>query len=158
MNTTLRSVEPDDEAFPYRLYASARSEELAPLPWTEEQKEAFLKMQFDAQSRHYREHYPDADFRVIMADGKPGGRLYAARWPEEIRIVDISLLPEHRAKGIGTTLLRELVSEAEASGKPTTIHVERFNPALRLYERLGFREKEDKGVYLLMERPPAKSS
>jgi ribosomal protein S18 acetylase RimI-like enzyme len=91
---------------------------------------------------------------VILSDDHPAGRLYVARWREEIRIVDIALLSEHRGMGIGTQLLRDLISESEDSGKPLSIHVERFNPALRLYERLGFRAVADKGVYLLMERPP----
>jgi ribosomal protein S18 acetylase RimI-like enzyme len=77
--------------------------------------------------------------------------LYVARWEREIRIMDIALLPEDRGAGIGTKLLRELQEEARAAGKSLTIHVERFNPALGLYERLGFQQIEDKGVYLLME-------
>ncbi|MGH3089578.1 MAG: GNAT family N-acetyltransferase [Rubrobacteraceae bacterium] len=151
---TLRPAEPEDETFLFRVYASTRSEELALLPWTEEQKETFLEMQFDAQSRYYRDHYPDASFDVVLKGAEPVGCLCVARWPEEMKIADIALLPEHRGRGVGTALLRELISEADASRKPVTIHVERFNPALRLYERLGFREKKDKGVYLLMEHSP----
>lgn len=154
MNVTLRPVAPDDEAFLYRVYASTREEELAAVDWGEAQKAAFLRQQFDAQSRHYREYYPEATFDVILADGRPAGRLYVARWPEEIRIVDIALLPEHRDRGIGTHLLNALISESEESDKTLSIHVERFNPALRLYGRLGFHKTADKGVYLLMERPP----
>ncbi|HET7270467.1 MAG TPA: GNAT family N-acetyltransferase [Rubrobacter sp.] len=150
---TLRPVEPGDEAFLYRVYASTREEELARTGWDETQKAAFLRMQFDAQSNYYEEHYRGAAFSVILSGGHPAGRLYVARWPEEIRIVDIALLPGHRGMGIGTRLLKDLISESEESGKPLSIHVERFNPALRLYQRLGFRAVEDKGVYLLMERP-----
>lgn len=136
------------------MYASTRQEELAQTGWSEEQKASFLRQQFEAQSRYYREHYAGAEFSVILSDGRPAGRLYVARWPGEIRIVDIALLPERRNRGIGTKLLEDLIAESEASGKPLSIHVERFNPALRLYERLGFREVADKGVYFLMERAP----
>jgi ribosomal protein S18 acetylase RimI-like enzyme len=153
-DVTLRPVELGDEGFLYRVYASTRLEELAQTGWSEALRETFLRQQFDAQSRYYREHYQEASFDVILADGSPIGRLYVARWPEEIRIVDIALLPEYRNAGIGTKLLEDLISESEASMKPLSIHVERFNPALRLYERLGFREVEDKGVYLLMQRAP----
>jgi len=138
----------------YGVYASTRQEELAQTGWSEEQKASFLRQQFEAQSRYYREHYAGAEFSVILSDGRPAGRLYVARWPGEIRIVDIALLPERRNRGIGTKLLEDLIAESEASGKPLSIHVERFNPALRLYERLGFREVADKGVYFLMERAP----
>ena len=83
----------------------------------------------------------------------PVGRLYVDRWPREVRIVDISLLPEHRGRGLGGALLAAVFAEADAAGKPVSIHVERFNPALRLYTRLGFAFREDKGVYLLLQRP-----
>jgi ribosomal protein S18 acetylase RimI-like enzyme len=153
-NVALRPVEPGDEEFLYMVYASTREEELARTGWDEAQKAAFLRMQFDAQSSYYEEHFRGAEFSVILSDDHPVGRLYVARWQEEIRMVDIALLPEYRGMGIGTRLLNELISESEESGKPLSIHVERFNPALRLYERLGFRVVADKGVYLLMERPP----
>jgi ribosomal protein S18 acetylase RimI-like enzyme len=148
---TLRPVEAGDEEFLYGVYASTRTEELAPVPWTEAQKEAFLRMQFRAQSVDYRSNYPDAEFLVILVDGAPAGRLYVHRRDDELRIVDIALLPAHRGAGIGGALLRRLLDEAAAAGKPVRIHVERFNPALRLYERLGFRSTGDDGVYFLME-------
>lgn len=151
---TFRPIRPEDEEFLAALYASTREEELAPVPWSAEQKAAFLRMQFDAQHQHYRQHYPDARFDLVLAGGEPIGRLYVDRWPAEIRLIDIALVPAWRNRGIGGELLRELMAEAEAAGKPLTIHVERFNPALRLYERLNFRQIEDKGVYHLMEWRP----
>jgi ribosomal protein S18 acetylase RimI-like enzyme len=151
---TLRPVAEGDESFLYQVYASTRQEELAPVPWTEAQKAAFLRMQFEAQRRHYRENYPDAAFLVILRGGRPAGRLYVDRRPEGIRIIDIALLPEHRGVGIGTALLAEILAEGDREGKPVSLHVEHFNPALRLYERLGFRRIEDTGVYYLLERPP----
>ena len=88
----------------------------------------------------------------MLVDGEPAGRLYVARWKKELRIVDIALLPEHRGRGIGAELLRELLEEADAAGKPVTIHVERENPAMGLYQRLGFSPKREVGPYLLLER------
>jgi len=111
-------------------------------------------MQFEAQRRHYSEHFPDAAFLVIVRDGRPAGRLYVDRRPASIRIIDIALLPEHRRAGIGTALIAELLAEGDREGKPVSLHVEHFNPAMRLYERLGFRRIEDTGVYYLLERPP----
>ena len=147
---TLRSIAPEDDAFLARVYASSRAGELAVTPWSEEQKAEFCRRQFDAQSAYYAANYPEASFQIIEHDGWPVGRLYVARWEKEIRIVDITLLPEFRGSGIGTKLLRELQEEARDASKSLTIHVERFNRALALYQRLGFREVEDKGVYLLM--------
>jgi ribosomal protein S18 acetylase RimI-like enzyme len=152
---TFRPIEPGDAPFLCRVYASTREEELRPVPWTPAEKAAFLRQQFQAQHAYYQEHYTGTRFEVILRDGQPVGRLYVARWPDEIRIVDIALLPEHRGAGIGTGILRDLLAEAVAAGKPVRIHVERRNPARHLYERLGFLPIEDKGVYHLMEwRPP----
>lgn len=121
------------------------------MPWTAEQKEAFLRSQFSLQHQHYQKYYADAAFDVILCDGEPAGRLYVLHSPEEIRIVDIALLPEHRGAGIGSRLLQDVLTEAAASGKCVSIHVERFNPAMRLYERLGFTKQEEVGVYFRME-------
>lgn len=151
---TLRPAGEADLPFLARLYASTRSEELAAVDWSEERKEAFLRQQFEAQHRWYAEQYAGASFDVVLVGGEPAGRLYVARWDREVRIVDVSLLPAHRGQGLGERLLREVLAEAAAAGKPVTIHVERFNPALRLYGRLGFAVVEDKGVYLLLRRSP----
>jgi GNAT superfamily N-acetyltransferase len=147
----LRPICPDDLPFLCAVYASTREQELAAVAWDAAQKTAFVQMQFAAQHAYYQEHYAGADFDVILVDTLPAGRLYIARWSSEIRIVDIALLPEYCNRGIGTTLLKDLQAEAAAAGKPLRIHVERFNPALRLYERLGFHQIEDRGVYLFME-------
>jgi ribosomal protein S18 acetylase RimI-like enzyme len=125
------------------------------VPWDDAQKADFLRMQFGAQDAWWRENYADASFDVVLVDGEPAGRLYVHRGPSEIRIVDIALLPEHRGGGVGTRLLDDLLAEGDAGAKSVTIHVERMNPALRLYERLGFSVAEDKGVYLFLERPPS---
>ena len=138
----LRPVTSDDERFLVRVYAGTRAAELASVSWTDEEKAAFVQMQFAAQAQYYREHYPDTSFDVILLGDEAVGRLYVSRWRDELRIVDIALLPEFCNRGIGTTLLHGLQSEAAAAGKPLRIHVERFNPALRLYERLGFRQIE----------------
>jgi ribosomal protein S18 acetylase RimI-like enzyme len=123
------------------------------VPWADAAKEAFLRMQFSAQDAWYHDQMPDASYQVVLVDGEPAGRLYVDRRDGEIRIVDIALLPQHRGRGLGTTLLREILAEADAAGKPVTIHVERFNRALGLYERLGFAQVDDQGVYLLLQRP-----
>lgn len=152
---TLRPIQEEDMEILFRVYASTRAEEMAMVvDWTDEQKTAFLRMQFQAQHAWYQEHYIGAQFDVLLADDVPAGRLYVHRREAEIRLVDISLLPEFRGTGIGTKLLRELMAEAQAAGKPLTIHVEKYNPAMRLYLRLGFKPIDDRGPYDLMEWRP----
>lgn len=155
MRVALRPVQASDEPFLLCVYAGTRAEELAPLPWTPEQKAAFVAQQFAAQTAHYARHYPGISADVIVIDDVPAGRLLVDRLDEEILIVDISLLPAHRGRGAGSVLLQEVLGEATAAGKRVVIHVERFNRALRLYERLGFRAVGDHGVYLRMEWEPA---
>jgi ribosomal protein S18 acetylase RimI-like enzyme len=118
--------------------------------WSSEQKAAFVDHQFRAQHAHYQKYYPEADWLVTARAGEDIGRLYVERWPSQHRIIDIAFLPEHRGKGLGTALLGDLMDEAAAVGKAVSIHVEKFNPAMRLYRRLGFETIEDKGVYDLM--------
>lgn len=147
---TLRNATSEDVAFLCVVYSSTRTEELALTDWSDEQKAVFCQMQFEAQDAHYRAYYPGAVFSVIERNGEAIGRLYVDRWTNEIRIMDITLLPIYRGRGAGGFLLGLLQDEARHAGKILSIHVEKMNPALRLYERLGFVPVEDKGIHLLM--------
>ena len=149
-----RSITSDDENFLYRLYASTRQEELAQTSWTEAEKEIFLKQQFSAQHKFYMKQFNRAKFDVVLKNSKPIGRLYVDRREDEIRLIDIALMPEFRNMGIGTSLLNDLLDEARKVNKPLRIHVEKYNPALQLYQRLNFKEIKDTGVYYLMEWTP----
>ena len=154
-NLSLRPITDADQPFLLRLYASTREEELAQVPWTDEQKAAFVRQQFEAQHAWWSENYPDATFDIVLYDGTPVGRLYVDRWPKEIRVVDVAVLPEWRGLGIGERLLRQVFAEGDRSGRPVSIHVEQFNRARRLYERLGFEYRDGgTGVYLFMVREP----
>lgn len=150
----LRHATEADRDLLFRIYAGTREEELVLADWSPEEKVAFLRQQFEAQDRYYRENYPAARFSIVERGGEPVGRLYRHDRADEIRLMDIALLPAARGEGIGSRLLRELMKEAEASGRSLTVHVERFNRALGLYRRLGFRIAEDKGVYLFLEWRP----
>ena len=155
MAVTLRPITPADEAFLFGVYAGTRREELAQVPWDEAQKKAFLTFQFNAQHQHYQSEFANAAFDVVLDDGAPVGRLYVDRCADEIRILDLALLPEHRGRGIGSALLGALLAEAEAAGTPVRIFVESHLPhARRFFERLGFEEAEDHGVSVLMAWRP----
>jgi GNAT superfamily N-acetyltransferase len=151
---TFRRVTEADVPFLFRVYASTRAEEMAVAPWPDEQKAAFLAMQAHAQHTDYRRNYADADWLVIEHAGEAIGRLYLDRRERTHHIIDIALLTEHRTKGYGSALLQDLLDEAAAAGKPMSIHVETFNPAMRLYRRLGFVNIEEQGVYALMRWSP----
>jgi ribosomal protein S18 acetylase RimI-like enzyme len=154
---TFRRITDADLPVLARIYASTRAEELAPVPWSDAEKAAFLDMQFRTQHAHYRQYYPEADWLMTMRGNENVGRLYLERLPSQHRIIDIAFLPEYRGRGLGEALLRDLLDEAAAAGKPVSIHVEKLNPAMRLYRRLGFVTEEDKGIYDLMRwtAPPS---
>jgi ribosomal protein S18 acetylase RimI-like enzyme len=137
-----------------RLYHSTRAEEMEHFPLDEARKNAFLDQQFAAQFEHYGIHYPTCERNIVEKDGQPIGRLWIDVWKDQIRLVDIALMPEWRGTGIGSKLLRGVLARGIASGKPVTIHVEGFNPALRLYQRLGFQHVDTNGVYYLMKWTP----
>jgi GNAT superfamily N-acetyltransferase len=150
----LRPAETQDEGFLLQVYADSRREELDQVAWPEGARDEFLRSQFDAQIAHYVKYYPGAEFLVIEHAGQPAGRFYIRRTAAEIRIMDIALVEEARGQGIGTALLSDLIREGQATGAKVSIHVEKFNPALRLYERLGFRTADDRGAYWFLEWEP----
>ncbi|WP_371875088.1 GNAT family N-acetyltransferase [Duganella vulcania] len=147
----LRPSQPADEAFLRGLYASTRANEISLFGWHSSQAEIFLRMQFDAQDRHYRAAYPEGHFDIVVLDGVAIGRFYVARLPAMAHVIDISLLPEWRGQGHGTQLLRGLQQDAARDGAGISMQVEGSNPAQRLYERLGFRVTGDSGLYKMLE-------
>jgi len=148
-NVTLRPVTPADEAFLAAVYGSTREQELAMVPWTAEQREAFIRFQYSSQLTHYQTEYPDAVHSVILCDGQPVGRIYVDGRKSEIRILDITLLTEHRGKGIGTPIIRSLMDVAAKVGKSVSIHLDSFSTSQRFFERLGFKPNEVNGFHVL---------
>jgi ribosomal protein S18 acetylase RimI-like enzyme len=151
---TLQSIKKDDDVFLYELYASTRIEEMALTGWPAQQIDWFLQMQFNLQHNQWQENYPDAAFDLILMKGQPVGRLYVDHQVVEIRVIDIAILPEFRGQGIGTYCLKQLIEEAKNVNKKLSLHVERNNPAMKLYQRLGFKVVNQGEVYFLMEIQP----
>jgi ribosomal protein S18 acetylase RimI-like enzyme len=155
---SLRPATEADSDFMRRLYASTRQAEMVHFPFSEAEKQAFLDQQFAAQFAHYATHYPTCERRIIERDGTPVGRLWVDEWRDQIRLVDIALIPECRGLGIGSALVRRVMDRGAAAGKPVTIHVEAYNPALALDRRLGFEPIDTNGAYYLMRWTPPPST
>lgn len=154
---TLRPVVPEDEDLLLKIYASTREDEMEQVTeWTPEQKEMFLRWQLQMQRRDYEARFPvGLSYDIILYDRVPAGRLWVARTSEQIRLLDIAILPEFQNRRIGTYLLRNLINESEQTGTPLRHMIFKLNTdARRFYERLGFQLKEDERMYLLMERQP----
>lgn len=153
---TLRPVSSEDERFLLELYAFTRADELALTNWDEPQRQAFVEMQFAAQQQYYRTRFPEAEHSIILVNDEWAGRLYVARGREEIRILDITVDAGHRNAGVGSSILKGLLREAQERETCVRIYVERFNPSLRLFERLGFSSIESTPSHFLMEWRPAR--
>lgn len=152
-NVSLRPATPDDEPFLLDLYASTRDDELAGLDWDDNQKRAFISMQFLVRERSY----PRGDDRIILMNGRAIGRMLVNRSDSAILLTDIALLTEYRNAGIGTGLIQNLMKEAAESAKPLHLHVLETSPAVRLYERLGFSRLGTEAAYLEMKWDPTGS-
>lgn len=154
----LRPITESDTGALLAMYRETRWEELQQVAWSDEQRRTFLAHQFEAQHQHYQQYFPRASFQVIEVEGATVGRLYLDRRSDEIRIVDIIVIAAHRNAGLGGRILDDVLAEAAGAALPVRIHVEKSNPALRLYQRKGFTRKGDAGVYWLMECAPASSA
>jgi RimJ/RimL family protein N-acetyltransferase len=148
---TLRPASAADDGLILALYAGTRAQEMAQVPWSAEQKDAFVRMQYAAQKAHYAAEFPLASHDIICVDQTPVGRIYLDRRADALHILDITVLAQHRSHGTGAAVLHRLLDEAGRAGKPVTIYVESFNPSLRFFERLGFRKEQEKGFHLLMK-------
>lgn len=150
---SLRVALSDDREFLRRVYHSTRLAELSVTGWSVPQIEAFLEAQFEAQDSHYRLHYPQAEFLIVLESARPIGRLYLMEYASELRVMDIALLTEQRGQGFGRALMNAVLARADRAGQRVSLHVESENFARTWYERLGFHNIEDRGVYQYMERP-----
>jgi ribosomal protein S18 acetylase RimI-like enzyme len=145
---------PTDAEFLFRVYAGTRESEMTLTGWDSDQAEDFLRFQFSLQQSQYHHNFPGASFDIIYLDDRQAGCLYINRTPEEIRIINIALLPHFRRLGYGTRILRDIINEACTAGLPLRLAVARDNPALSLYIRLGFTCTSDTDFYYFLERSP----
>ncbi len=150
----VRSAEESDLPFLCRVYASARADEMAATGWSAAEIADFIGQQFTYQHRYYQEHYPQGQFMVVTRDGQDIGRLYWRTEGSEAALMDISFLPEYRGAGIGSAIMSQLTALADANSQTITLYVEPYNPALRLYQRFGFEQVGENGVYHKMCRTP----
>ncbi len=151
---SLRRETDADLPFLIQAYGASRDEEMAMVPWTMDEKNAFLLQQFGMQRKHYYAYYPDAAYDIIEQHGRPVGRLYINERETRIGLMDIVLMPADRDKGIGTALIRALQDYATTRGKGVDLFVEPYKPAYNLYRRLGFTAINDDPINIEMEWLP----
>ena len=138
----MRPIEPGDDAFLDRLYAGTRIQEVLGWGLSHAEAELFLRDQGHLQRRSYAVQLPRAEHLAVLAGGQPAGRLIVNREPDGWRVVDLSIVPELRCRGLGTWALGKVLRRAQDDDegrRVVRLGVQPANPARRLYERLGFR-------------------
>lgn len=149
-----RPAQPSDQPFLFQVYASTRQAEMAAWGWEPAQQETFLWMQFQHRTQAYRMQFPKAEYHLILDAERPIGTMILAHEQGALRLVDIALLPEARGTGIGSELMRALQAEAARTGRALHLHVNKGNPARRLYDRLGFTVTRETDIaYAMVWRP-----
>lgn len=149
MRSSLTPITDSDEPFLLALYATLRAAEMNIVPWTDEQKNTFINSQFQSQQNHYRSKYPEGSFQIIEFENGKVGRLYICELEDEIRIIDLTILPEYHELGLETEIVSDILKKA---AKPVRIYLENLNYSDGLiYKRLGFRIISDEGIYQLWE-------
>lgn len=146
-----RPVTDDDREVLLEIYKASREIELSMTNWAPELRRRFCEIQLDAQTAHYKELYPDASHQIILVDEIPAGRTYVHRGDDQIAILDLAILAEFRGRGIGTSVIKRLQAEAEASSRFLRVYLEDFNPAQKLFITLGFRPVEDEQINIRYE-------
>ncbi|MBN6186366.1 GNAT family N-acetyltransferase [Aneurinibacillus sp. BA2021] len=151
---TLRTVEEVDETILLHLFFNS-SPDLQSMPIPDDIKNVLVRQQFLAEQHFLKTHFPDADVCVISLNGHIIGRLNMHRGQKAYRILAMALLPEFRNRGIGRKLLEDILQEAANCKKKVCLQVAWHNGSARaLYEQLGFKVVEDKGVYYEMQWTP----
>ena len=129
----------DTGSLAYRLFAQDKLAQFAAIGLPQAHAEMLVQMQWRGRNLTYATQYPGAEDCVIsLEEGTPVGRYLLQKIQDSWRIVDLAILPKWRGQGIGTRLLEQLARQASAEGLALTLRVEKNNPALRLYTRLGF--------------------
>jgi ribosomal protein S18 acetylase RimI-like enzyme len=147
INHTLRAATPDDLDFQRKLYAATRAEEMNAAQFTPEMRASFITMQFNAQTTHYSNTHPGAEWSIIECGGACVGRIIVDRTDKALNLMDIALMPEFRGRGIGTELLNTLCAEATAKQLPLRLFAYTGERAIGLYHRLGFKDVHEDGIY-----------
>ena len=126
----LRSVTENDFDFVYQVKKDAYKKyvEICFGNWDEEQQKKYFK--------RFIETYKEGAF-IISFDGKDIGFYNGCMTDDKYEIGNICIIPEYQNRGIGTDILKDVLSEN--SGKEITIQYFKQNPVGRLYERLGFK-------------------
>lgn len=139
----VRPATSSDQPFLNKLYKSTRDD----LNWVDDEEDFIVHLketQQEAQTESYEDNFPNAMFFIIEYYHERAGRIILDFGPNEIRVVDISLITEARGKGLGTAVMQSFVHCAEKVRVPLKLCVLSQNMgAKHVYAKLGFILEEE---------------
>ncbi len=154
-SVSIRPATAQDRELLLRIYASTRARELALVPWDAAQKSLFLRRQFAFQDQHYRTQFPDAEYSIVVHNGEDAGRIFITRDESRIHVLEFTILPEHRGRGVATEIVRRLKEEARGKALPLTTYLDQLSDSQAWLEKRGFTRISDEGIHYLMRWTPS---
>lgn len=150
---SIRPATDKDDAFLRRVHDAARHWEFETLLQSGQADiyHTIMAQQYKTQHEVYFASYPAAQYGVIQWTDRPIGRLYVNYRDDEVRVLDIAVLPDYRGHGVGEIVLKGICIEAGMRRVPVRLHVHYLSRAQRLYEALGFRQIGIDGPNLSMQ-------
>ena len=113
-----------------------------------------LKLNIGAQINSFRQQWEPTQVRIITREGADIGWLQSTTTDGELFLAQLFLDAAVQNQGIGTEVMHRLISEATRADRAVTLGVVKINPALRLYERLGFMITHEDDHKFYMRREP----
>jgi ribosomal protein S18 acetylase RimI-like enzyme len=112
-----------------------------------------LKIDRPAHVCSFHERWHVHEVRIITRDGLGIGWLQSRVEDEALFLAQLFLDRQYQGQGIGTEVMHRLIDEAKREGRAVTLGVVKTNPALRLYQRLGFctTHEDERKVYMRRE-------
>ena len=116
-----------------------------------------LNLDKKAQLADFRRRWNVTQVRVVRLGRKDIGWLQSFAQDDTLFLAQLFVEKTLRGRGIGTRLLRGLIEEAATAGGALTLGVVKTNPALRLYQRFGFRitREDERKFYMRREQSEA---
>lgn len=137
------------QSFIKDLYFIQKTEELQAGLWPQTMLNPILEMQFRAQEKSYKQRFPEAENWIITADDKAVGWILLDK-TITYHIISIIVHPNHRQKRIGQKAIRLISGLAQNDNKDVTLIVNKDNPAISLYHKMGLSEVKADEMHVTM--------
>jgi GNAT superfamily N-acetyltransferase len=146
MRISFRPARPEDFDYCAKLYFAGMERTIGQ-----------LGLDMAAQATSFRQRWDLTQVRIITFDGSDIGWVQSTAQDDVHFLAQLFVDAPFQRQGIGTEAMNCIIAEAAREGRAVTLGVVKANPALRLYERLGFHvtHEDDRKFYMRREPDPA---